>query len=110
MKIDNKCDFTSVNKKNAQPPISWRSCFSNQPELFSTRPRFIGTNLVTKPYFQETGTIFELIQESIRTNVLTMLTRFYYSHIRKKPAPGGHVFQPIQREGEGEGGGGRGRD
>ncbi|KAH3703536.1 hypothetical protein DPMN_078573 [Dreissena polymorpha] len=59
--------------------------------------------------FQANVTIFELIQNIIKTNLLTkfhedwtinvasrVLTRFYYSHIRKNaPPPGGHVFQPT---------------
>ncbi|KAH3702197.1 hypothetical protein DPMN_077204 [Dreissena polymorpha] len=41
--------------------------------------------------FQSTGTIFELIQYIIGTNLLTkLLKKFYYSHIRKHaPTPGG---------------------
>jgi len=60
--------------------------------------------------FQPTGTIFKLVQDIIRTNVLTkfhedwtinvtsrVLTRFYYSHIRKTAPPlGGHVFHPTE--------------
>ncbi len=60
--------------------------------------------------FQPTGTIYELVQDIIRTNVLTkfhedwtinvtsrVLTRFYYSHIRKTAPPlGGHVFHPTE--------------
>ncbi|KAH3728051.1 hypothetical protein DPMN_053997 [Dreissena polymorpha] len=59
--------------------------------------------------FQAKVTIFELIQDIIGTNLLCkfhddrkinvtsrVLTRFYYSHIRKyAPPPGGHVFQPT---------------
>ena len=60
--------------------------------------------------FQQTGTIFELIQDIIRSNVLTkfhevwkinitfrVVARFYYSLARKaaKP-PGSHVFQPTK--------------
>ena len=57
--------------------------------------------------FQPTGIIFELIQDIIGMNLLTkfhedktinvasrVLTRFYYSHIRKNAPPlGSHVFQ-----------------
>ncbi|KAH3794966.1 hypothetical protein DPMN_148508 [Dreissena polymorpha] len=57
--------------------------------------------------FQPTGLIFELVQDIIRINLLTkfhedrtvngasrVLTRFYYSHIRKNAPPlGSHVFQ-----------------
>ncbi|KAH3884433.1 hypothetical protein DPMN_008411 [Dreissena polymorpha] len=57
--------------------------------------------------FQPTGIIFELIQDIIRMNLLTkfhedrtvnvasrVLTRFYYSHMRKIAPPlGSHVFQ-----------------
>ena len=59
--------------------------------------------------FQAKVTIFELIQDISGTNLLSkfhkdrkinvasrVLTRFYYSHIRKNaPPPGGHVFQPT---------------
>ena len=59
--------------------------------------------------FHSTGTIFELVQDIIGTHVLTkfhedwtinvtsrVLTRFYYSHIRKTATPpGSHVFQPT---------------
>ncbi|KAH3888858.1 hypothetical protein DPMN_012900 [Dreissena polymorpha] len=57
--------------------------------------------------FQPTGIIFELVQDIIGINLLTefhedpttnvasrVLTRFYYSHIRKNAPPlGSHVFQ-----------------
>ncbi|KAH3873121.1 hypothetical protein DPMN_036347 [Dreissena polymorpha] len=57
--------------------------------------------------FQPTGIIFELVQDIIGMNLLTkfhedrtvnvasrVLTRFYYSHIRKIAPPlGSHVFQ-----------------
>ncbi|KAH3715829.1 hypothetical protein DPMN_058542 [Dreissena polymorpha] len=57
--------------------------------------------------FQPTGIIFELIQDMIGINLLTkfhedwainvvsrVLTRFYYSHLRKNAPPlGSHVFQ-----------------
>jgi len=60
--------------------------------------------------FQQTRTIFKLIRDIVRTNVLTkfhedwtinvtsrVLTRFYYSHIRKTAPPlGGHVFHPTE--------------
>ncbi|KAH3859538.1 hypothetical protein DPMN_102355, partial [Dreissena polymorpha] len=57
--------------------------------------------------FQANITIFELIQDIIKTNLLTILiissrldnkcfTTCVYSHIRKNaPPPGGHVFKPI---------------
>ncbi|KAH3879538.1 hypothetical protein DPMN_003441 [Dreissena polymorpha] len=59
--------------------------------------------------FQANITIFELIKDIIKTNLLTkfhedwtinvaskVLTRLYYSHIRKNaPPPGGHFFQPT---------------
>ncbi|KAH3822348.1 hypothetical protein DPMN_124125 [Dreissena polymorpha] len=62
-----------------------------------------------RPCFPANETIFELIQYIIKTNLLTIfhqdwtinvasrvLTRFYYSHIRKNaPPPGGNVFQPT---------------
>ncbi|KAH3698256.1 hypothetical protein DPMN_085775 [Dreissena polymorpha] len=57
--------------------------------------------------FQPTGIIFQLVQDIIEINLLTkfhedqtinvasrVLTRFYYSHIRKNAPPlGSHVFQ-----------------
>ncbi|KAH3884340.1 hypothetical protein DPMN_008318 [Dreissena polymorpha] len=49
--------------------------------------------------FQQTGIIFELVQDIIGMNLLTkfhedLLTRFYKSHIRKNAPPlGSHVFQ-----------------
>ncbi|KAH3752619.1 hypothetical protein DPMN_187240 [Dreissena polymorpha] len=59
--------------------------------------------------FKATETVFELIQDIIRTNLPTkfhkdrkinvayrVFTSFHYSHIRKNaPPPGGHVFQPT---------------
>ncbi|KAH3826582.1 hypothetical protein DPMN_128491 [Dreissena polymorpha] len=59
--------------------------------------------------FQANVTIFEFIQDIIETNLLTkfhedwtknvasrVLTRLFYSHIRKNaPPPGGYVFQPT---------------
>ncbi|KAH3784660.1 hypothetical protein DPMN_162623 [Dreissena polymorpha] len=80
----------------------------------------IGTNLLTKfhkdrkinvasrPCFQPTGIIFKLVQDIIGMDLLTkfhedsivnvasrVLTRFYYSHIRKNapPPPGSLFFQ-----------------
>ncbi|KAH3839973.1 hypothetical protein DPMN_113414 [Dreissena polymorpha] len=60
--------------------------------------------------FQQTRTIFKLVQDIIATNLLTkchedgtinmafsVLTRFYYSHIRKNaPPPCGNVFQATR--------------
>ncbi|KAH3689976.1 hypothetical protein DPMN_191131, partial [Dreissena polymorpha] len=93
------------------PPSPGGHVFQPTGTIFKLVQDIIGTNLVTKPYFSRTGTIFELIQESIRTNVLTkfhndwtinvifrVLTRFYYSHIRKKPAPGGHFFNQFVQD------------
>ncbi|KAH3848969.1 hypothetical protein DPMN_091354 [Dreissena polymorpha] len=65
-------------------------------------PRPLGSHV-----FQPTGNILELIQNIIRTNLQTMfhedrtinvasrvLTRFYYSHIKKNAPPlDSHVFQ-----------------
>ncbi|KAH3712622.1 hypothetical protein DPMN_072374 [Dreissena polymorpha] len=62
--------------------------------------------------FQPTGIVFELVQDIIRINLLTkfhedltinvaskVLTRFYYSHIRKNAPPlGSHVFQAKLHE------------
>ncbi|KAH3836245.1 hypothetical protein DPMN_109615 [Dreissena polymorpha] len=68
-------------------------------------------NVASRPYKgkmpQPTGIIFELVQDIIGMNLLTkfhedwtinvasrVLTRFYYSHIRKNSPPlGSHVFQ-----------------
>ena len=60
--------------------------------------------------FQPNGTIFELVQDIIGIHVLLkfyedqtinvtsrVLTRFYFSHIRKTSTPpGGHVYQQIR--------------
>ncbi|KAH3711319.1 hypothetical protein DPMN_070824 [Dreissena polymorpha] len=60
-----------------------------------------------RPCFQPTGIIFELVQDIIGMNLLNkfhedqtinmasrVLTRFYYSHIRKNASSlGSHVFQ-----------------
>ncbi|KAH3729246.1 hypothetical protein DPMN_055213 [Dreissena polymorpha] len=71
-------------------------------------PPPIGSNV-----FQANIIIFKLIQDIIKTNLLTkfhqdwtinvafrVLTRFYYSHIKpykeKCPAPGGHVFKAAK--------------
>ncbi|KAH3720755.1 hypothetical protein DPMN_063658 [Dreissena polymorpha] len=73
--------YYSHIKKNAPPP--WRPCFSTNQHHFLTRPRYYGINLLTK--FHEVETI----------NVASrVLTRFYYSHIRKNAPPlGSHDFQ-----------------
>ncbi|KAH3703150.1 hypothetical protein DPMN_078180 [Dreissena polymorpha] len=75
---------------------------------------------IRRPFAQQTGTIFELIQDIIKTNDMIqyiigtnlrtkfhddrtinvasrVLTRFYNSHIRiNAPPKGGHVFQPTR--------------
>ncbi|KAH3853140.1 hypothetical protein DPMN_095662 [Dreissena polymorpha] len=68
-------------------------------------PYIIGTNLLTlltrknappsgSHVFQPTSIIVELVQDIIVMNLLTILTRFYYSHKRKNTQPlGSHVFQ-----------------
>ncbi|KAH3694491.1 hypothetical protein DPMN_081931 [Dreissena polymorpha] len=92
-----------LTRKMLSPPSPGGHVFQPTGTIFKLVQDIIGTNLVTKvltTHRKKTGTIFELIQESIRTNVLTkfqndwtikiifrVLTRFYYSHIRKKPAP-----------------------
>ncbi|KAH3776532.1 hypothetical protein DPMN_177960 [Dreissena polymorpha] len=110
---------SSVNKKNAMPLGS--HVFQANIIIFKLIQDIIETNLLTKFHedwtinvasrfghvFQPTGIIFELIQDIIRMNLLTkfhedrtvnvasrVLTRFYYSHIRKNAMPlGSHVFQ-----------------
>ncbi|KAH3726197.1 hypothetical protein DPMN_052054 [Dreissena polymorpha] len=44
--------------------------------------------------FQQTGTIFELVQYIIGTNFLTNAVSFAYAK-KTAPPPGGHVFPPI---------------
>ncbi|KAH3897574.1 hypothetical protein DPMN_021762 [Dreissena polymorpha] len=50
--------------------------------------------------FQQTETIFKLIQDIIKTNVLTKFhndwTLNVISRVKKCPSPGGHVFQPTR--------------
>ncbi|KAH3845927.1 hypothetical protein DPMN_088222 [Dreissena polymorpha] len=75
----------------------------------------VGTNLLTKFFFnedrtifktntprphygghvfQETGTIFELCHDDRTINLASrVLKRFNYSHIKNAPTPGGHVLQ-----------------
>ncbi|KAH3798106.1 hypothetical protein DPMN_151696 [Dreissena polymorpha] len=43
--------------------------------------------------FQPTGTIFELIQDIIKTN---LLTKFYYRYMENAPPSGGHVFHSTK--------------
>ncbi|KAH3713560.1 hypothetical protein DPMN_073352 [Dreissena polymorpha] len=96
-----------LTTKNAPPPW-W--------------PYIIRTNLMTKFYedrainvasrvltsknapppgghvFKATGTILELVQDIIGTNLLTMFHddwTIYMASREKCPAPGGHVFQPT---------------
>ncbi|KAH3704419.1 hypothetical protein DPMN_079475 [Dreissena polymorpha] len=55
--------------------------------------------LVLLNVFQPTGTIFELVQDIIRTNVLTKFhedwTMNLTSTVKTAPPPGGHVFLPT---------------
>ncbi|KAH3892820.1 hypothetical protein DPMN_016950 [Dreissena polymorpha] len=99
---DRKINVTSrVLTRKIAPPLWW--------------PYIIGMNLLTEKNALPLGghvikanvTIFDLIQEIIGTNLLTIfhqdwtinatsrvLTRFYYRHIWKNARPpGGHVFQ-----------------
>ncbi|KAH3768214.1 hypothetical protein DPMN_169426 [Dreissena polymorpha] len=90
-----------------------------QPTISSCLNDIIGTNLLTKVLtrknaappgshvFQPTSIIFEHFQDIIAMNLMTkfhedrtvnvasrVLTRFYYSRIRKNAPPlGSHVFQ-----------------
>ncbi|KAH3805876.1 hypothetical protein DPMN_134186 [Dreissena polymorpha] len=54
---------------------------------------------MTLDVFQPTGTIFELVQDIIRTNVLTKFhedwTINLTSTVKTAPPPGGHVFLPT---------------
>ncbi|KAH3819566.1 hypothetical protein DPMN_121305 [Dreissena polymorpha] len=45
--------------------------------------------------FQQTGSIFELIPDIIKTNVLTMFHDDWTLNRKNSPPPGGHVFQPT---------------
>ncbi|KAH3884038.1 hypothetical protein DPMN_008009 [Dreissena polymorpha] len=81
---DRKINVTSkvLTRKNALPPW-W--------------PYIIGINLLTEKInaFQENVTIFELIQEINKTNLLTMFHEDWTIN-EKCPAPGGHVFQASE--------------
>ncbi|KAH3876238.1 hypothetical protein DPMN_000075 [Dreissena polymorpha] len=109
--------YYSHIRKNAPPFGS--HIFQAKVTIFELIQYIIGTNLLTKVLtrknapppgghvFQPTGIIFEFVQDIIGMNLLTkfhedqsinvasrVLTRFYYSHIRKNALPfGSHVFQ-----------------
>ncbi|KAH3693992.1 hypothetical protein DPMN_081431 [Dreissena polymorpha] len=107
-------------KKNAPP--SGSHVLQPTNIIFELVQDIIGMNLLIKFHedrtvnvasrvhvFKANIIIFKLIQDIIEINLLTkfhedwtinlasrVLTRFYYSHIRKNaPPPGGHVFQPT---------------
>ncbi|KAH3894111.1 hypothetical protein DPMN_018269 [Dreissena polymorpha] len=119
-----KCNFYRANKtgtifERIQDIIKtnvltkcYEDCTINEQEGLK------GPNIIGGHVFEATKTIFELIQVIIKTNLLTkvlkkknapppkfhedrtinvasrVLTRFYYSHIRKNAPPlGSHVFQ-----------------
>ncbi|KAH3841755.1 hypothetical protein DPMN_115234 [Dreissena polymorpha] len=74
----------------------WRPCFSFNWNHFRTR------KTATPPgshVFQPTGTIFELVQDIIRTNVLTKFHEDWTINltftVKTAPPPGGHVFLPT---------------
>ncbi|KAH3796487.1 hypothetical protein DPMN_150055 [Dreissena polymorpha] len=120
-KLDNKYFTKAVYshiRKNA-PPLG-SHVFQAKVTIFELIQDIIGTNLQSKflltrknapppsgNVFQPTGIIFELVQDIIGMNLLTkfhedptinvasrVLTRFYYSHIRKNVLLlGSHVFQ-----------------
>ncbi|KAH3838791.1 hypothetical protein DPMN_112206 [Dreissena polymorpha] len=71
-------------KKNATPPCG--HVFKRTSTIFDLSPDIISTNILTK--FQRHWT----------TNVTSsVITRFYYSHVRKTgPPPGSHVFQQTR--------------
>ncbi|KAH3840063.1 hypothetical protein DPMN_113505 [Dreissena polymorpha] len=60
-----------LTRKNAQPPPPDGHVFQPTRTIFKLVENIIGTDLQYKAIEKETGTIFELIQESISTNVLT---------------------------------------
>ncbi|KAH3860511.1 hypothetical protein DPMN_023412 [Dreissena polymorpha] len=111
---------------------TWQALHHISSRMMMSTPQYIiGENLLTKFHeerkinvasrvltrknapppgsnvFQQTGIIFELVQDIIGMNLLTkfhvdrtvnvasrVLTRFYYSHIRKNAPPlGSHLFQ-----------------
>ncbi|KAH3696564.1 hypothetical protein DPMN_084040 [Dreissena polymorpha] len=108
-------------------PSPLRPCFSTNPHHFRTHWTInVASRVLTRFYyshirkntpknapppgghvFQPTGIILEFVQDIIGMNLLTkfhedqtinvasrVLTRFYYSHIRKNAPPlGSHVFQ-----------------
>ncbi|KAH3713246.1 hypothetical protein DPMN_073033 [Dreissena polymorpha] len=63
-------------------PAPWQPCFSTNQHHFRTRPRY---------YWDESS---DQVFEDWTINVASrVLTRFYYSHIRKNALPhGSHVF------------------
>ncbi|KAH3860064.1 hypothetical protein DPMN_022957 [Dreissena polymorpha] len=104
-----------LTRKNAPPPGG--HVFQPTGIIFELVHDSMRMNLLTKKnvpplgshVFQAKITIFKLIQDISGTNLLSkfhedrkinvasrVLTRLYYSHIRKNaPPPGGHVFQPT---------------
>ncbi|KAH3734434.1 hypothetical protein DPMN_040874 [Dreissena polymorpha] len=124
---DRKINVTSrvLTRKNAPPPW-WPYIIGMNllTEFHEDRTIYVASRVLTRFYyshirknapplgshvFQANVTIFKLIQDINKTNLLTkfhedwtinvasrVLTRFYYSHIRKNaPPPGRHVFQPT---------------
>ncbi|KAH3877183.1 hypothetical protein DPMN_001042 [Dreissena polymorpha] len=94
---DRKVNVTSrVLTRKIAPPLWW--------------PHIIGMNLLTEKnapplgshVFQAKVTIFELIQDIIKTNLLTIFHQDWTIKVASRvltrknaPPPGGHVFQPI---------------
>ncbi|KAH3710266.1 hypothetical protein DPMN_069740 [Dreissena polymorpha] len=73
-----------LSRKNAPPPLA--AMFFNQLASFSKSSNIIGMNLLTKRNAPALGSYFHKDRQiDVASRVLT---RFYYSHIRKKcPAP-----------------------
>ncbi|KAH3838110.1 hypothetical protein DPMN_111516 [Dreissena polymorpha] len=115
---DRKTNVTSrVLTRKIAPPLWWPYIIGMNLLTKFHEDRTInglkGPKVLTRKYapppgshvFQPTGIIFELIQDIIGMNLLTkfhedgtvnvasrVLTRFYYSHIRKNARPLGSLF------------------
>ncbi|KAH3715914.1 hypothetical protein DPMN_058630 [Dreissena polymorpha] len=76
-------DKCGLYRKMSAP---WRPCFSSKRNHFRTHP--------SGHVFQANVTIFELIQDIIKTNLLTIFHQDWTIN-KKCPAPCGHVFQPT---------------
>ncbi|KAH3704463.1 hypothetical protein DPMN_079519 [Dreissena polymorpha] len=114
---DRKINVTSrVLTRKIAPPLWWPYIIGMNllTEFHEDRTINVASRVKNAPplgghVIQANVTIFELIQDIIKTNLLTIfhqdwtinvasrvLTRIYYSHIRKNaPPPGDNVFQPT---------------